>query len=193
MERKIPEYKFPRDKFFPIKNRTIIDKKAKKRYVLEIRIKTIRKGNDRWLVILKNPSRAGEKNIEYSDKTVNNVCEYFNKRMKKVSTVVIMNLFPVYETYSQRLKDLRKGLIDKKNKKLLKNEINKANGIVFAWGSHPPYCKQEFDEMKEYIFSLLKGKDNVYEMTKNGKKLKNPLHGQVWGHKINIYKLKKRG
>lgn len=185
----MPTYYFKEEKFFPksINKNT----ETRKRYLLTLDIKGEKKGNETYLVILKNPSRAGEEVISISDCTINRVGEYFYQNLRHVKEVIIMNLFPVYETNSEKLLDRKNELIDQMNKYLLKEKISKANHIVLAWGGHPDNCYYEFEEMKKFVLSLLKDK-KVYQMKhpKWGLNLKKPLHGQVWGYKYELEEIK---
>lgn len=184
-----PVYKFKEDRFFPTSNGILKNEKLQKRYKLEIDLKGDR-GKERWLIIMKNPSRAGEEGIEFSDCTVNRVCEYFYQMKNEVKTIVIANLFPVYETYSSKLKNRKDDLIDSRNKKVLINEISKADHIVFAWGIHPIDCYEKFEEMKSFVKPLCITK-SCFQMKPPNKEVNNdrPLHGQVWGYKN--YELRK--
>jgi hypothetical protein len=177
-----PIYKFKEERFYPILEELKKNEKERKRYKLEIDLKGDR-GDERWLIIMKNPSRAGEDGIEFSDCTINRVCEYFYQMKSDAKTIVVANLFPVYETNSSKLKDRKEDLIDFKNKKILIDEISKADYIVFAWGTHPAHCYEEFEEMKRFVKSLSLSK-SCFQM-KHPKKEVNkdrPLHGQVWGY-----------
>ncbi|PNQ72846.1 hypothetical protein C1T31_10095 [Hanstruepera neustonica] len=184
------KYLFDKTRFFPIKSSLILDKNVKKRYAIEIELKGKRQGKERWLVILKNPSRAGENDISESDCTVNRVCEYFFINKPEVSSVIIMNLFPVYQTYSEKLIERSEDLIDAKNKSLLIQNINAAENIVLAWGGHPWKCKTYFDEMETFIFENISNK-NLYQMKhpRWGLNLEKPLHGQVWGYKYELKRI----
>lgn len=177
-----PIYRFKNDKFFPTLTGIIKDEKERKRYKLEIDLKGDR-GDERWLIIMKNPSRATEDGIEFSDCTVNRVCEYFYQMKSEAKTIVVANLFPVYETDSSKLKERKEDLVDITNKNILNEEIRQADYIVFAWGTHPAHCYEEFEEMKSFVKSFSISK-SCFQM-KHPKKEVNkdrPLHGQVWGY-----------
>lgn len=189
-------YSFKNKTFAPTEN-SVIDKNEKKRYVLEIKLKKeVRNRNKRYLVILKNPSKAGFTDKMESDKTVNQVCSYLfgNKtKPKNIGVVVIANLFPFYETDSKKLKNIKEKLVDETNIKCLNEQIEIADKIIFAWGNDAVGCKEETLKMKLVVFR--KAGDyklrNCLIMTVKGKDLnyKNPLHGQVWGY--DNYELKK--
>jgi hypothetical protein len=188
-----PIYKFKEERFFPVLDGIIKSETENKRYKLEIDLKGDR-GKEKWLIIMKNPSRAGEDGIEFSDCTVNRVCEYFYQMKNQVKTIVVANLFPVYETDSKKLKDRKIDLIDNENKNILIKEIGNADHIVFAWGTHPPYCYEEFEEMKSFVKPLCISK-SCFQMKHPSKKvnIERPLHGQVWGYKnFELLKVKER-
>lgn len=183
-----PTYTFIGKSFSPIENGIIKNEDENKRYKLEISLNRHKdfKG-ERCLVILKNPSKAGLTDINESDKTVNTVCQYLFVRTDVINanTVIIMNLFPVYETDSKKLHDdfIREYLVDNENKNYLKEEIEKADKIIVAWGTHPAKCLDPFDEMKRFVIPLLQNK-TCYQM-KHPKFQINPnkpMHGQVWGY-----------
>jgi len=191
---KYPKYLFPKDEFSTSKDLIIIDKERHKRYKLEV-VFNGKRGNESWLVILKNPSRAGENDINESDKTINTVGRYFFKNKTEVQRLVIVNLFPVYQTYPKELQKREIDLLDTINKKIIKEEIENAHGIVIAWGTHPSGCKNAFNAMKQFVHPLLINK-SCYQMGKlkeNDFKInkERPLHGQVWGYDKTNYILKK--
>lgn len=183
-------FRYNEKRFLPIESSLDIDKNNRKRYAIEIEFKGKRDGEEKWLVILKNPSRAGEQDISESDCTVNRVCEYFYQNKLDVSKVIIMNLFPVYETYSSKLIERVGDLVDETNKKKLLNTINSVDDIVLAWGSHPSCCFKLFEEMKLFVKNALVNK-NVYQMAhpRWGLSKEKPLHGQVWGYKYELCKV----
>lgn len=184
-----PTYTFIGKNFGPVVNKTVKNEKENKRYKLEISQNREEdfKG-ERCLVILKNPSKAGLICECESDKTVNTVCQYLYDRTDIINanTVVVMNLFPVYQTDSKKLHDLkRESLVDTENKNYLKEEIKKADKIIVAWGAHPVKCKPLFDEMKAFVSPLIKDKlcFQMKHPSPNRKPNPNrPLHGQVWGY-----------
>lgn len=188
----MPEYNFPKVKFFPFENDVIIDRKNNKRYVLPVEIKASSKSNETWLIILKNPSKAGKVDINESDCTINRVCNYFYINKKEVKRLIIMNLFPVFLTDADKLQNLPIDYkIDEENKRWLKNFISKVDNIVLAWGSHPANCFQEFEEMKKFVNENLNGK-NIYQLEHPKRELnyERPLHGQVWGYDYKLQKIK---
>lgn len=177
-----PVYKFKKERYFPILKEMLKCEKERKRYKLEIDLKGIR-GKERWLIIMKNPSKAGKLGVEFSDCTISRVCEYFYQLKSEVKTIVVVNLFPIYETDSSKLKERKEDLVDTTNKNILIKEISKADHIVFAWGTHPAYCHAEFEEMKNFVKPLCISK-SCYQMKHPKKEVnkEHPLHGQVWGY-----------
>lgn len=177
-------YKFPSERFAPLLNGIEKDDRELKRFFLKVQIKN-RDTTKSLLVILKNPSRAGKvgQSENVSDKTVNTIGEYFYKRSQDIEFVTIMNLFPAFETDPKKLTDRRNDLICERNKQYLKDEIEAADNVVVAWGSHPRGCKAEFTQMKQFVLPLLYMK-KVFQMKKRSKPMnaKRPMHAQVWGY-----------
>ncbi|WP_274010031.1 DUF1643 domain-containing protein [Vibrio parahaemolyticus] len=71
-----------------------------KDYRYSIKIPFKRTGDKTALVVMMNPSKA---NREQSDSTINNVLTRIYNERRTVKAVVIVNLYPVYETYSSEL------------------------------------------------------------------------------------------
>ncbi len=94
-----PVYKYPEF----ITNITL-EKTNTKRYWLKLEFDESKK--EAVGVILKNPSRATK---EVSDKTVYNVSSYIYRNgikypeFKNVGSIIILNLIPHYQTYSNQL------------------------------------------------------------------------------------------
>ena len=90
-----------------------LEKTDTKRYWLKLQFDESK--NETVTIILKNPSRA---NKSVSDKTVYNVSCYIYKNrdkypeFKNVGTIVILNLIPNYQTYSDQLELLKNEIID---------------------------------------------------------------------------------
>lgn len=72
------------------------------RYRFSLAIPFRRVENKTALVILMNPSKATEK---VSDSTVNNVLARVYNECSEVSKVIIANLYPLYETCSEKLEN----------------------------------------------------------------------------------------
>lgn len=171
---------------------SIIDKDEalNKRYLLKIEFPDNPAGVD-WLVILKNPSKAGLTNVLESDMTINAVCSYFARQRQKVRQVTITNLFPLYLTDSTMLRDHKDVLVDNRNINIIKQEISMSAKIVLAWGASPRGCQKEFQQMKEVVFNIL-DKKLWYQMKRRTAKLNlnRPLHGQVWRKDCNLVLIK---
>lgn len=141
------------------------------------------------LVILKNPSRATK---DISDKTVFNVTNYVYKNrekysaLKKVGTVIIINLIPFYETYADQLTISGLKIIDKQNQDIITDLTSKHKNVIVAWGDHPKGLYKEYEQLKQSTFDTLRSnKNNVFyvdKLSKNG----NPKHGQVWGYENEL-------
>ncbi len=192
MTKRKPIYSFHGKNYYPVLGELIQDLKNNKRFLLKLEFKN-NNSNDgiKWLVIMKNPSRAGLSNPMESDKTINTIAEYFSRKLLElnVKELIIVNLFPIYLTDSSKLQDCSSSdLIDFKNIKVIKEQILLSDKIVFAWGTHPSGCKNEFEQMKRKVFKLAHNK-KCYQMLKDGKEanVNRPLHGQVWGY--DTYKL----
>ena len=137
------------------------------------------------VVILKNPSRATK---DISDKTVYTVTTYIHKNREKykqlnnVGTIIILNLIPFYETYSDQLINSKFELIDVKNMDVIKEFTSKHKNVIIAWGDHPKGLLKQYKELTDTVLSILKAnKNNIYYVDKLSKKL-NPKHGQVWAY-----------
>lgn len=175
-----PVYLHPEFVLRPVTLRRTEDK----RYWLRMRFDN--GGKDTVIVILKNPSRATG---EVSDKTVFTVANYIYKNcktnplLKTAGSVVILNLIPAYETYSERLKERNEALADKKNLKYIKRFAKEASVIIAAWGDAPKGLEAEYHELRdEVIKGLFETGKVVYYLDKISKK-GNPKHGQIWGYK----------
>jgi len=137
------------------------------------------------IVILKNPSRATK---DISDKTVSTVTRYIYKnrskyqQLKNIGTVIILNLIPFYETYSEKLAVNGSGIIDKSNLKTIEEFTSKHKTVIAAWGDHPKGLSSEYEELKNMVLHILKdNKNDLYYVDKLSKR-GNPKHGQVWGY-----------
>ena len=137
------------------------------------------------VVILKNPSRA---NYEVSDKTVYNVSSYIYKNRDSISefseigTIIILNLIPYYETYSEKLAELEHGIISKENLNTIEVFTAQHNKVIVAWGDTPKGLKKEYDVLRDTTLEILsKNENSVFYVGKLSKQF-NPKHGQIWGY-----------
>lgn len=163
-----------------------------KRYWLKLTIDNSKADN--IIVILKNPSRATK---DVSDKTVFNVTNYIEKNsgtykcLNNIGTITIVNLIPLYETYSDKLAYLTTSVFDDENLKTIDGLTSQNKNVIIAWGNHPSGLYKEYEKIKASVLDILsKNKNDVYfvhKMTNNG----NPKHGQVWGYADELinYKL----
>lgn len=143
------------------------------------------------LVILKNPSRATK---DISDKTVFTVTNYVHRNRKKypalknVGTIIIVNLIPFYETYSDKLATSKQTIIDKENHDTIIDLTSKHKNVIVAWGDHPKGLYKEYEILKQATFDILKAnKNNVFYVDKLSNS-GNPKHGQVWGYENELKK-----
>lgn len=150
-------------------------------------------GEDSIVVILKNPSRATK---EISDKTVYNVTSYIYKnkikikQLKNVGTIIILNLIPFYETYSNLLVTYKTKVIDKENLETIENFTSKYKNVIVAWGNHPKGLNNEYETIKKSVLGILTtNNSSVFFIDKLSKK-GNPKHGQVWGYENDFLTFK---
>lgn len=183
-----PVYRHPK---FVIESKDFRIEKENKRLWLTLKIDE--KLKESLLVILKNPSRATK---DISDKTVFNVTNYvFNNRdkykaFKEIGEIVILNLIPYYETYSELLAKSNINIIDPQNLKTIDELSSKNSKVLIAWGDHPKGLLKEYEEIKSKIFEILKtNKNNIFYVDKLSKK-GNPKHGQIWGYDNNLIEYK---
>ena len=150
-----------------------------KRYWLKLTINKSKKGN--IIVILKNPSRATK---DISDKTIFNVTNYIERNsseyncLKNIGTITIVNLIPLYETYSNQL--IGNVIFDKENLQIIDELTSQNRNVIIAWGNHPAGLYKEYEQIKTSVLDILRKNSNdiyyVDKITQNG----NPKHGQVW-------------
>ncbi|MES2804061.1 MAG: DUF1643 domain-containing protein [Bacteroidota bacterium] len=182
---KKPVYKHPDfivDKSY---NRT-----DKKRFWLELTLN--KECTENIIVIMKNPSRA---TLEVSDKTVFNVCNYIFKNkngseeLKNVGKIIILNLIPLYETYSKELVALKDKIIDFENLDVIKSYAAKDSRVIIAWGNSPDKLDKEFEILKQEVLQILKNnKNQVYYVDKLSA-AGNPKHAQIWGYENELKKI----
>lgn len=161
-----------------------------KRFWLKLTIDESKSKN--LVVILKNPSRATK---DISDKTIFNVTNfvYKNREVHKpfndVGTIIILNLIPLYETYSENLQLIREQIIDKTNLKWIDTFCSENKNVLIAWGNHPKGLKNEYEEIKEKVHTTFKKyNNNIYYVEKLSAQ-GNPKHGMVWGYDNPLLKL----
>lgn len=184
MKRK-PVYKYP-DFITDI----TLEKTHTKRYWLKLVFDDTK--NETLGIILKNPSRA---NKEVSDKTIYNVSSYIYKNrdkypeFKDVGTIVILNLIPNYQTYSDQLEPLKHEIIDPENLAIIKQFTSQCNNVIIAWGNYPKGLLKEFEELKTNVMDILSENNNKVLYVDKLSKAGNPKHGQIWGYKDTLIPL----
>jgi hypothetical protein len=183
-----PVYKHPD---FVIKTDDKLIEKKNKRLWLSLQIDSNAK--ESLVVILKNPSRATK---DISDKTILTVTSYVFKNknkypvLKKIGTIIIINLIPFYQTYAELLATSNLNVIDNENLQTINEFISKHKNVIIAWGDHPKGLYNEYEAIKTVTFDKLKeNKNHVYyvdKLSKNG----NPKHGQIWGYNNELKEYK---
>jgi hypothetical protein len=173
-----PVYKYP-DFVIDVE----LDKTDSKRFWLKLIIDESK--TESIIFILKNPSRA---NKEVSDKTVYNVSSYIYQNrdkydaLKGIGSVIILNLIPHYETYSNKLEPLKSEVICAENLSTIHRLSSEHSKVVIAWGDHPSGLFKEYETLKSHVMHILAENYNkvfyVDKLSKGG----NPKHGQVWGY-----------
>lgn len=161
-----------------------------KRFWLKLTIDESKKEN--IVVILKNPSRATK---DVSDKTIFTVTNYIYKNrdthepFKNAGTIIILNLIPLYETYSENLQLISDKIIDKTNLKWIDCFCSENKNILIAWGNHPKGLRNEFEKIKESVFKTFKkNKNNIFYVEKFSAQ-GNPKHGMVWAYDNPLLKM----
>lgn len=150
----------------------IIESTLFTREYLEIPI--INGGSKTICFCLMNPSKA---DFESSDKTVNTIINLVNEKreetFKDIGTIIIVNLFPFYETVSSFLgviinyfgedqdKKLKKMLAN--NRQVIQERMSSSDKIVLGWGDCPNNFKKVIyeSEIKEVLKKASK-KKNIY-------------------------------
>lgn len=162
-----------------------------KRYWLKLEFDNTK--TDNVVVILKNPSRATK---DVSDKTVFTVTNYIKKNLqrftclKNVGSITIVNLMPVYETDSSKLKNMPNDLFDEKNIRTIEDVTSKNSTVIIAWGDHPSGLREEYKELRTSVLKILgKNKNSVFYVDKMSGS-DNPKHGQVWSYSDKLKKFK---
>lgn len=185
MNIKKPLYKYPDF----VKN-IELEKTAVKRFWLEL---SIDKSKDESIVvILKNPSRA---NKDVSDKTVYNVSNYIYRNrdrfnvLSNVKSIIILNLIPHYQTYSNQLIPLKNEVVCQENIDTIRTFTSKHSNVIIAWGNHPSGLYDEYESIKSQVLAILQNNKNkifyVDKLSMSG----NPKHGQVWGYSNNLIRI----
>ena len=108
------------------------------RYRFSLTIPFIRPGNKSAIVVMMNPSEA---TAIVSDSTVNNVLTRIHNECSEVSEVTIANLYPLYETYSEKLVNHKEN--SETNFKKMQSLMARSGLVVFGWGK--PLKKNKVD------------------------------------------------
>ena len=174
-----PVYRYP-----DFITKITLEKTESKRFWLKLEFDESK--NESIVVILKNPSRA---NKEVSDKTVFNVSSYIYKNKNKypefqdIGSIVILNLIPNYQTYSDQLEPLRNEIIDFQNLHTIDRFTKKSVNVIIAYGNHPRGLFKEYEELKIKVMDILSVNNNKVLYVDKMSKANNPKHGQIWRYK----------
>ncbi len=161
-----------------------------KRYWLKLQIDENKE--ESIVVILKNPSRAKK---DVSDKTVYNVSNYiFRNRenysqLRNIGNIVILNLFPNYETYSSQLKSLGDHLMDPENIRTLDEFCGTHTKVIMAWGNSPKGLFDEYELLKSQTMNILSKNRNELFYVDKMSLMGNPKHGQIWGYNDKLIQI----
>ncbi len=159
------------------------DKDESKRYWLNIVIDETK--TESITVILKNPSKATE---EHSDHTVNRVINYIHnnretiEELKNIGTITILNLIPLYETVSSKLKAMNLPIYDEKNVEVIREHCEKSDKLIIAWGNHPKRLSKEYKVLRGEVLEIIKQSNSKVFYVQSLSKAGNPRHGQVWAY-----------
>ena len=104
--------------------------------------------------------------------------------------VVILNLIPWYETYSERLRKREKELSDPENLKTIEAYLSAGNPCIIAWGNPPTGLAQPYAVLSEDVRTLLSRFGNSVYHVGALTRLGYPRHGQIWGYTDPMRKLK---
>lgn len=164
-----------------------LEKTDNKRFWLKLLIDESK--SESIIIILKNPSRA---NKEISDKTVYNVSNYIYRNrdrydvLKDIGKVIILNLIPHYETYSNKLEPLKDEVICAENLRIINRLSSEHSKVIIAWGNHPSGLFQEYENLKIQVMKILTNNSNKVFYVDKFSTAGNPKHGQVWGYSNNL-------
>jgi len=165
-----------------------LEKTKDKRFWLKLTIDESKR--ETIIVILKNPSRA---NKEVSDKTVYNVLSYLYKNRDKygvlsnVKSVIIVNLIPHYQTYSNKLESLKNDVVCADNLDTIKRVTAENSNVLIAWGNPPKGLCEEYKTLKNRVLKILSDNDNKIFYVDKFSFLGNPKHGQIWGYSDQLH------
>ncbi|QDO82311.1 DUF1643 domain-containing protein [Shewanella psychropiezotolerans] len=114
-----------------------------------IRIPYVRTGTQIALVVMMNPATA---NNLVSDSTINNVLTRIYNERREVKEVIIVNLYPLYETYSSELElHQQQSELNFERISLLLNTVDFA---VLGWGKPKGASARKLNEIKYHNHAL---------------------------------------
>lgn len=108
-----------------------------------------REGEKSGLVIMMNPSKATDK---ISDNTINNVLTRIYNECPDVSKITITNLYPLYETYSEKLEYHNEQ--SRINFKKMETAISQSDFVLLGWGKPTDKNNKDLQKMKYHEHAL---------------------------------------
>jgi hypothetical protein len=160
-----------------------VHEEESRRFSLEVLLGT--PGEQTWLVIQKNPSRA-RKGV--SDHTINRVLNYLYRNreryeiLRSIGRVVFLNLIPWYETYSTELKHRKQALKDTANLEIIEGYLKEKHPCLVGWGNPPLGLAAPYGELVEEVVQALGKNTNPIYRVGSLTRLGHPRHGQIWGY-----------
>lgn len=167
------------------------DEEGEYRYQLTIPF-NFRENNKHAIVIMKNPSNAGRKDMHgnyLSDDTVYRILDYLYKHENKYSKVTIFNLYPHICGESKKIKEIIKTnsgkSFIKKNDDFVKGYLKNFTEdedyqIIAGWGAHSNITESDYKKRIRDFFQILKDKEVYRVGPMVGKNKQYPGHGKYW-------------
>lgn len=126
-------------------------------YRYSLTVHFLREGTKSALVVMMNPSKA---TAQVSDNTINNVLTRIYNECSEVFKVTVTNLYPLYETYSEKLENHKaKSKVNFEKMRLL---MSQADLVLLGWGKPSNKSNKALIEIKYHEHALM-----VVEMVKS--------------------------
>lgn len=109
-----------------------------------------REGGKSVLVVMMNPSKA---TAQVSDNTINNVLTRIHNECTEVSKVTITNLYPLYETCSEKLQNHK--VKSKINFEKMRRLMSHADLVLLGWGKPSKKSNKALKEIKYHEHALM--------------------------------------
>ncbi|MBO1897712.1 DUF1643 domain-containing protein [Shewanella sp. BF02_Schw] len=114
-----------------------------------IRIPYTRTGNQIALVVMMNPATA---NKVKSDRSINNVLTRIHVERPEVKEVVIVNLYPLYETYSSELELHQQQ--SELNFERISSLLTAVDFAILGWGKPKGVSAKKLKEIRYHTHAL---------------------------------------